>query len=238
MCTVTFIPTEKGFHFTSSRDEKASRKTIVPTRYELNGQAIYFPKDELAGGTWFAVSENEKAACLLNGAYENHQKMPSYTKSRGVVLLESFQYSSPIEFEKKVNLQGVEPFTLLLLDFRNQQLNSFYELIWDGKKKYFSQLPTTENLIWSSATLYSSEVRKKREEIFRKWLMNNLNFEDKNILHFHNQKHGLAKAEDILMKGDGNLMTLSISQLQFNSEEIHFNYLDVLQDETHTISIQ
>lgn len=237
MCTVTFIPTSKGFCFTSSRDEKSSRSTIYPAQYSHKKINLIYPKDELAGGTWIAMSENGRTACLLNGAFIAHQKKESYVKSRGVILLESFQYSNILEFKKNVDLQNIEPFTLLLLDYRNSSLNHFFEFIWDGKTKHFKELSKTENQIWSSATLYNSEVQGNRKKLFDNWILEHYLEEDKQILNFHNRKHGLKKSEDIVMIGDGDLKTLSISEIQLSNQNVTFNYHDILKNQLHVLNI-
>ena len=90
MCTVTFYPNNNEYILTSSRDEVKYRPTLPPKRYNINNQEITFPKDEVAGGTWIATNNNTKTVCLLNGAFERHQRKESYSRSRGLILLESF----------------------------------------------------------------------------------------------------------------------------------------------------
>ena len=87
MCTVTYIPTKNGFCFTSNRDEKASRETIQPTIYINNRKELIFPKDKVAVGTWIATNGSNKITCLLNGAFEGHEKKGPYRKSRGLILI-------------------------------------------------------------------------------------------------------------------------------------------------------
>lgn len=238
MCTVTFIPTSDGFYFTSSRDEKSSRATIPPLKYTLNGMDIYFPKDELAGGTWFATNEFGRTACLLNGAFERHEKALSYRKSRGLILLESFKYDTIEEFHQKIDLDNIEPFTLLLLNSKLGSLLHFYELKWDGKNKHFRELSKKESQIWSSSTLYNSEVRKKRTDLFEKWVDENQAQQHREILKFHNRKHGLNQCDDLIMKGEGDLQTVSISQIHLSNQEIQFNYFDLIANSFHSIELK
>lgn len=237
MCTVTFVPSKKGFYLTSSRDEKSSRSTISPMKYHTKGLDLFYPKDELAGGTWIASDKNGRTACLLNGAFENHEKLSSYRKSRGTILLESFQFNDSIDFQNSIDLENIEPFTLLLLEYQSGFLDSFYELRWDGKEKYFRELSKDKFQIWSSATLYNSETRLNRESLYNNWLQKNEMFDDKLIVNFHNRKHGLKESEDILMKGSGNLRTLSISQIHLSDDNVVFNYHDIIKDTFHKIII-
>ena len=192
MCTVTFIPTSTGFYFTSSRDEKASRDTLRPALYESGELQLVYPKDTLAGGTWIASSLMGRTACLLNGAFVNHVKKESYARSRGLILLESFKYNDANELYNKIDLENVEPFTLLLLDYYSGDLTAFDEFRWDGENKHLKKLDTVTPQIWSSATLYNPIVQQKREGLFNQWINKHSDFVDAMILDFHNRKHGLA----------------------------------------------
>ncbi len=238
MCTVTYIPTSTGFYFTSSRDERASRDTLIPAVYEREGIKLVYPRDLKAGGTWIASSMEGRTACLLNGAFVNHDKKDNYSRSRGLILLESFSYKNADEFSKGVNLENVEPFTLLLLDSNSGELESFNEFRWDGEKKYFRTIDITNPQIWSSATLYNSAVQGKRQGLFNQWLQKHSDFKDAMILDFHNRKHGLANSEDLLMKGEGDLMTLSISQIHLNNGESVFNYHDIINSKSYNIKLK
>lgn len=230
MCTVTYIPTNKGFYLTSSRDEKASRWTIPPLVYSNGEKKLLYPKDEIAGGTWISGSMDGRVACLLNGAFVNHKKLPNYSRSRGLILLDSFNYPSANNFSEKIDLTNVEPFTLLTLDFSTGILTQFYEFRWDGKTKHLKQLSTKDFQIWSSVTLYDSIVQETRNELFHNWIKKHNEEEDKSILNFHNRKHGLHHADDILMKGNGDLKTLSISQFHMNDTQVDFCYYDLIKD--------
>lgn len=237
MCTVTYIPTTNGFYFTSSRDEKASRQTIPPVKYSRNGLELIYPKDELSGGTWIASSLTGKAACLLNGAFANHHKRKDYVKSRGLILLDSFNYDNTIEFSDGIDLVNIEPFTLLTLDYSSGKLTEFYEFRWDGENKHLKKLEQDSNQIWSSATLYSPIIQQARQHLFNQWLVKHQDFEDKMILNFHNRKHGLNVSDDILMKGSGDLMTLSISQIHFGNNTSHFNYFDIINKKEYKVEL-
>lgn len=237
MCTVTYIPTEKGFFFTSNRDEKTSRVTFPPVTYNTNGIELIYPKDETAGGTWIASCLKGKTACLLNGAFLNHRKQNDYARSRGLILLESFNFQNTLEFSEKVNLNKVEPFTLLALDYSSGILDSFFEFRWDGEKKYLKQLVNNECQIWSSATLYSPSVQLVRQQLFNNWVTKYKDFDDRMILDFHNRKHGLNEYDDILMQREGDLTTLSISQVSVDNTDFYFNYFDIINKKKYKIKL-
>ena len=148
MCTVSYVPLGSGnFILTSNRDENPDRithqpgeeTTIIETDTLPTGQAgIICPKDSKAGGSWIAMSANGKVACLLNGAFAKHKHAPPYRKSRGLVLMEYFSFKSASKFFENTNLEGIENFTLLMLE-----MGEFYELRWDGKEKYFKKIDTS-----------------------------------------------------------------------------------------------
>lgn len=234
MCTITYIPTADGFYLTSSRDEKASRATIPLTKYQVDGTDLIYPKDEVAGGTWIASDYKGRTVCLLNGAFHSHLKQDRYVRSRGLILLESFKYKNAFEFSNAVNLNEVEPFTMISLNYQSDSPVGLTEFRWDGQAKHLKTLDTSERQIWSSATLYSPHVQLVRTELFNAWAEQFSNREDCNILDFHNRKHGLHSSDDILMKGAGDLMTVSITQIACKNKKSILRYFDLLNDRIFT----
>ena len=164
MCTVTLIPTGKNdFVLTSNRDEAPNRITLSPNFYEVNNTKLLFPKDEVAGGSWIGVSEKKRVLCVLNGGFEMHERKTSYRLSRGVVMKDLLVAE---DFDKAIqdyNLEGVEPFTLVIVEWNFSM--KFKELVWDGTKKYFNNLPL-ESKIWSSSSLYNKPMKKERLQWF------------------------------------------------------------------------
>src|SRR3954467_7532888 len=190
MCTVTFIPLKDTIILTSNRDEKYSRKqALPPQQFDFTGGTIIYPKDADAGGTWIAMNEDGNAAVLLNGAFVKHVPTPPYKKSRGQVMLELIQTDRPVRSFVRADLVHIEPFTLVIIENR-----CLYECRWDGNQKYCKQLPVYRPHIWSSATLYTEDIVKKREQWFAKWLNNNPAPSQEDVIHFHlfggeNDKH-------------------------------------------------
>lgn len=236
MCTVTYIPLKNGFVLTSSRDEKVVRPTLKPTLYNhSNGSVLIYPKDEIAGGTWIAMDNNKKIACLLNGGYINHEKLHIYSKSRGLVLLDFFERMNISDFITTINLEDVEPFTLLLIDHQNGF--EFKELVWDGRVKHVGSNESIAARIWSSSTLYSENDRILRDSWFREWMNKNEQQEDFNILNFHAVKHSDNCENDILMNRNDTLKTVSISQIRVINNEFTFLYQDLLDKSISVINL-
>lgn len=226
MCTVTYIPTDDGFVLTSNRDEQTLRSTFLPDWYNHNQQLLIYPKDKAAGGTWIAANKQGKVACLLNGAFENHIKKDKYRKSRGQLLLESFDYENNQIFCNNIDLTDIEPFTLILIEGLPRQIT---EMRWDGAQKYIKSISVQEPRIWSSATLYSKSIRLLRRYWFFEWLQQHKSQENYHILKFHQEKHSENANIDIVMQRNNNLQTVSISQIHFKQQGSYFYYQDMIQ---------
>ncbi len=227
MCTVTYIPTEAGkFILTSNRDERIIRSTLPPQTETINNTMVLFPKDEKAGGTWIAAGDNGRVCCLLNGAFEKHEKLLNYAKSRGKIILEAFEYDNLINFFETVLLTDVEPFTLIVVDN-----NKLYEFRWDGNKKHLKNLDVLNPQIWSSATLYSKQIRKKRENWLNTWLNNQTQLDSNSVMNFHSFSHGNDNENDVIMERKNGLKTVSITQIEFNINNFKMHYHDLLKKE-------
>lgn len=224
MCTVTFLPLKNNnFILTTNRDEQKLRETLPPKSYVENGVELYFPKDTLAGGTWIGTSDKNKLVCVLNGAFKKHKRKSSYSKSRGVIAKELLKADSVKQYVDLLDLDGVEPFTMVILDWNNENLNLF-ELIWDESHKYFTAFPN-EPKIWSSSTLYTDEIKALRKKWFLNWLNEN-EFSSEAILAFHHSEID-DKEQSILMKRS-YVETVSVTSVKKQGTSIHIDYEDVV----------
>lgn len=227
MCTVTYLPLNNGdFILTSNRDETPLRKTIPPKTYLEDGVELIYPKDELAGGTWIGTSNKNRLVCLLNGGFENHNRKLPYKMSRGIIVKKILSSDDAVAHIEEFNFDNIEPFTLILIDWNNTL--TIYELVWDGLKKYFSKLPQ-EPRIWSSSTLYTKEMRALRKKWFADWLSKNPEFDQENILSFHNNENLGTKETSVKMKR-GFVETVSISSILKKNDKIDFDYFDFLKN--------
>lgn len=226
MCTVTFLPQEnQGFILTSNRDELVSRKTLPPKVYSENNVEMLYPKDIAAGGTWIGVSDKNRLICVLNGGFERHIRQVPYGKSRGVISKELLQVDAIESAVEALELNDVEPFTMVIIDW-NAANYALFELVWDGTEKHFQELDKSPN-IWSSSTLYTKENANMRAGWFYDWLKEK-DFSQHNILNFHHSEKG-DKEQAILMKRS-YIETVSISSIQKNNEGLEFDYEDLLKN--------
>ena len=231
MCTVSYLPLDRGYILTSNRDETPQRRVSTITSQARNGQTIHFPKDPQAGGSWFALSDHGYVACLLNGAYEPFEMTSQYTLSRGTVLLDSFNYRRVDDFVTNYAFGSSAPFTLLLI--RNGQI---HELVWDGQSIRHTILDPGVPHFWSSVTLYPPDVRSWRNKLFEDWLTEHPQFDQSAIVDFHKYGGKGDEANDFVMNRSEKVKTLSISSVLVRDEKIAFSHTD-LDDDTRSRSM-
>jgi uncharacterized protein with NRDE domain len=225
MCTVTFIPAGDKIFITHNRDEKSIRsKAISPKDYKVNGYTLLFPRDSQAGGTWIGLHENGNAAVLLNGAFVKHVHKPPYSKSRGLAFLDITASDDLMESWNKTNLNGIEPFTVILWN-----AGDLYECRWDGDLKHSKDLKKSEAHTWSSVTLYDTEVINKRQQWFRKWLQQQPILNTENIIQFHLSAGDGDVQNDLRMNRNGLMLTVSVTAMELSANTGKIHYLD-LQD--------
>lgn len=233
MCTVSFIyKGNKDFMLISNRDEAVNRRTISPMQYEENGVSLVYPKDEAAGGTWIGSSSKNRLLCLLNGAFVKHDRKSSYKKSRGIIVKELLKVNDVFAEIKEYDFNEIEPFTLLIVDW-NSELK-LIELIWDGVNAQITNLPL-EPKIWSSSTLYNSEMKTFRKQWFQEYLSQNGSSSDE-LLYFH-EYYGIGDPMLDLKIDRGLLKTVSITMFEKTQEDMKFVYKDLLHQKTETLMI-
>jgi hypothetical protein len=234
MCTVTFVRSGNKTIITSNRDEQVLRQAIEPKNYLINNKTVVFPKDPLAGGTWYAIDEHANVLVLLNGAAEKHQWNPPYRKSRGLIVLDIISAASPFGQWQEIDLDDIEPFTLVLLE-----QDKLYQLRWDGNQKDTVELNTQENHIWSSTTLYSKEIREKRAKWFANFMRFNAQPTAKDMYHFHHYTESGDHENGLVINRNNFLKTLSITQTVIHDNKVKMNYHDLTErkDFVHSFMI-
>lgn len=223
MCTVTYLPTSTGFILTSNRDEALIRKPAESPRSELiAGHQVVFPRDGEAHGTWIASADNQRTVCLLNGAFVRHHHNPPYRKSRGLVVLDLFKTDSALNFHKNYDLQGIEPFTMVI-----SEGNELSEFRWDGNEKFFKPLDSQKPYIYCSVTLYTPEVIAMRQRWFANWLAMHNEYRVEDILSFHLFAGEGDEHTQVRMSVAGIIQTVSITCIQSAGKEQTMYYSDL-----------
>lgn len=229
MCTVSFVRAGSSVIITSNRDEHVQRENADAPAFQLLAtKKIIFPKDARAGGSWFAVADTGVVSVLLNGAFKKHTPHPPYRKSRGLILLEIIEADRPVVFFNEMNLENIEPFTIVLY-----QPGLLHELRWDGINKYERQLDADRNYIWSSATLYIDEIIRQREAQFEKFISLPAAVTAQEIYTFHASNNGDTENGLIINRQTG-MKTFSITQTVVNSDTVNFLHSDLLLQKRYT----
>ncbi len=243
MCTVTYLPlSDDGFIITSTRDEKTIRKPALPPgKYDIQGGQVYFPRDNDAGGTWIASSPGGHTLCLLNGGFVIHDSNPPYRRSRGLVLLDFYQFNDVVSFRDKYDFTGIEPFTLLIRNSHGtlpgRPGNKFDELRWDGEQIHHTPLDPELTAIWSSVTLYTADVIKQRKHWFEEWLAGYPDFNIGSAVKFHKTAGTGNLQNDILMNRENVIRTVSITYILRDPVSYEYYYEDVINQQQHSNKI-
>lgn len=231
MCTLTYLPAHKNYLITSSRDEGTQRAhAVFPVFKDLNTGKVLMPQDPEGGGTWAATDHGGNTTCLLNGAFENHQRQPPYRKSRGLVVLDTFRYASIDDFARHYDFDQIEPFTLVKA--AQYPVRRLYEVRWDGQELFKKEMDPMRPHIWSSVTLYDVAMREKRRQWFSQWLAEEPAFTPENIMHFHIYGGEGNPDLDFKMKRGETLQTVSLSCIAVSESRSRFIYLDF--SDSHT----
>lgn len=221
MCTVTYIPTEKGAFLTSNRDERTDRAPAEPPVTRYAGKALTYPRDAHAGGTWIALKGRRDAAVLLNGGFNNHVRKPSYRRSRGLVMLEVLEAPSSADCFETISLEEVEPFTLIL--FADGKLMRY---TWDGNQKHRNELDPQQPHVWASSTLYNRQAQQMRSQKLQQWYGKTA-INTKSILDFHRQKGIRFDASQSFNADRTAIATVSVTSIDLTNPEPAVHYHDL-----------
>lgn len=232
MCTVSFVNTGDKVIITSNRDEQVIRPNAIPPKnYFVNGKNVIYPKDPRAGGTWYVVDENGTVLVLLNGADEKHIVTAPYRKSRGLIVLDLIGDSSPKDFWNEIDLDHIEPFTLVL--FQEQFL---FQLRWNGECKEKIMLDSNESHIWSSTTLYPEVIRKERSSLFYSFLDKNPMTSEIEMYHFHRYTESKNQENGLVINRNNQLKTLSITQSVIEKNKVSILHYDLIDNKDSSTS--
>ncbi|MFK7899335.1 MAG: NRDE family protein [Cyclobacteriaceae bacterium] len=224
MCTVTYLPFSEGFILTSSRDEKIGRKPAkFPFQSNCNEFTLLYPKDGQANGTWVCGTSNGFVGCLLNGAFEKHESTPPYGKSRGQIVLDIMSQEYPFIYLQSIDLQGIEPFTFILINKEKLSENR-----WDGNKLHCKALNNVKKHIWSSCTLYSDIITKEREVLFSNYSWERITPAEAIDFHLNAFKSLGVENQAHMLRPATGYRTVSITSVKSTTNETAINYHDLV----------
>lgn len=227
MCTLTYFPKkEGGFIVTSNRDESPLRPASIPKELVIGNRKILMPVDQKAGGSWLGISSDGNIACLLNGAFRRHRHMPPYSKSRGIVLLDSLQTDSQKKFISEYDFKGIEPFTLVHIGQLPEAC--IHVLRWDGVSIHLSEEDAGQAHIWSSTKMYPKPVIAESKKRFLQLGYFRKNLSREYLLQFHHEEVYYKKMERLNMPAKDFLATLSIISIDAFPNFFDYLYFDLL----------
>jgi hypothetical protein len=233
MCTISSIASGNKMIFTFNRDEDPGRNaTEYMAKKQLPNKTIYFPKDPLSGGSWMVADNRGNVAMLFNGALQKYEKTGNYKQSRGILLLETGSEENMLDAFTKKDLEGIEPFSILL--YENRKL---YRLIWNGNEKNCSLLPKNQNHIFSSATIYTQAVRQLRETWLEQYAKQN-RLHEASMFHFHKNMQPQDMENGLVINRSNRLQTISITQAVISDSNTIINQEDLINNQLHQSTIE
>ncbi len=230
MCTLTYIPKPDGSYLlTNNRDETPLRAATGLEQQRIGERDVLYPKDAGAGGTWLALSSSGQAVCLINGAFERHRRKPPYRRSRGLMVLDFFEFEKTTGFLDRYAFQGMEPFTMVVIE--DEQL---WDLRWDGDQLHLKEQDPQQYAIWASPVLYDLPYRKKRQQWLADWLEQRPAPSRSSMLHFHLHAGEGDPHNDLVMNRNNLVRTVSVASVARKRSAFDLNYMDLLQHHDRT----
>ncbi|MFB6307665.1 MAG: NRDE family protein [Flavobacteriales bacterium] len=224
MCTLTYLPINNNkFLVGSNRDEHIQRPSAtLPIIVNSGNMPILAPIDPQGKGSWFGYNiKLDKKACLLNGAFIKHEHTPPYSKSRGLIMIESLSYKTLHNFSKVKDFENIEPFTLIHINN-----DSIEEIRWDEEKVYYESYSKNKPMVWSSSMLYDSSIKKNTQEHFNKKFNNKEKYEEEELLDFQINESYKEKTKGNTIASSSKISTVNTILLNRSSNNLTVNFYD------------
>lgn len=206
---------QKQFSDAFSRLEGLSEKGNAEAQYLLGSMLLANPLGE----------PDVKGA----SRWLSHEQTPyvaSSKRSRGLIVLDFLEFSMPSKEFENYDLEGIEPFTMVLYD-----KGDLLEFRWDKKEKHLKNLDDQKPYIWSSATLYSNDAKTLRQSWFEDYLKQQKSHTQEAILHFH-QNAGIGDKKNDLIMDRGMVKTVSITSIAKTENALKMEYFDLVNGGT------
>ena len=127
MCSLSFHPTEGGFHLLMNRDEQRSRPVALPpSMQQCEAVRAFYPR-EPSGGTWIGINERGLSIALINW-YSRPQLEGPPAFSRGDIIPKLLSAESPRDVEillVGLPLNLLNPFRLVVVSPRERLVEEF-----------------------------------------------------------------------------------------------------------------
>jgi len=229
MCTLTIIPSAGQNIVTINRDESPSRAAAPPGIKKLGQYRLWLAPEPVSGSSNLVYDvDNTTIAVLLNGAFEAHVHQPPYRKSRGQVVIDSFDFDSLEQMSESYDFGGIEPFTLVVIN-----RHSVSELRWDGKQESFAFIRANVPQMWSSTMLYRGIWQSERKGWFDKFLKEITNPTAEDMWWFHHNAGAYEPLNALVMNRMDKVKTVSITQLVLRNASTSIVLDDLVAGKTY-----
>lgn len=232
MCTCTYIPKPNGYLLGVNRDESPLRSAKVIWDDSKTNQRLWYPQEPVAGGTNLGISNRDRIICLLNGSSHRSHLPGPFGRSRGLVVLDSFETESMLPFYEQYDFGGINEFTLLAFD---QKQISFME--WDGREVEHHLVDPSRAHIWAAPMLYSNEWQARRREWLAQFLTNHPEPTAEDLYQFHATGGVGNPYQDMVMNRKNLVKTVSITIIEKSQDHFQMRHQNLLNDEVRHFSL-
>lgn len=220
MCILTLFKQKDKIIFTFNRDEQLARPSESP---KWINSSVFCPLDSLKGGTWIGYNKNS-LICLQNGGIENHVRLPQYSISRGIMLLNLLK-NQDFDIQKALINQQVEPFTISQLNLISNELMVY---VYNGMELTLKKISFNNGYVNCSSTLYNSVAKHEISKYFLE--KSKQEFDENDVLKWHKK---------MMIGTDFNQFTNKVNTVSICQFVISFNsskcmYFDVKENQLTT----
>ena len=160
MCTLSFLPTDKGFYLLMNRDEQRLRAAgIPPAIHRCDARAAIYPS-EPTGGTWIGSNDRDLTFALINW-YSKPQLSTPPAFSRGMIiphLLSQRSLDAAGEIFTKLPHSRLNPYRLIGVSLAERRLQEWRSYTTDTELLPFDW----ETRHWFSSGFEETETSRVR----------------------------------------------------------------------------
>ena len=226
MCTVTWLPTDAGYHLFFNRDEQVSRPPATPPKiHEVGGVRCLYPVDSQAGGTWLGVNEHGLTIGVLNhyaaGAGGTGAASEPLT-SRGLLVVSLLDARTAQEVAQRVSgsrLRSYAPFILIVLSPGGDLTTH----TWDGSELRTRE--TVEPRFLTTSGFEPSAVASVRRKTYESWMRQDPTPSPDSLGALHASRLPEPGPYAVCMQRD-DARTLSLSHIAVEPTQVRFSYAD------------
>jgi hypothetical protein len=221
MCTISFVPRQRGFYLAMNRDEKRARVTALrPAIIELAERRVILPR-EPNGGTWIAVNDCGNCFALINW-YRIAREPAGAIISRGEVVRALGGTSSIDQIAgglAGLKLRQLPPFRLIAIVPSEKILA---EWRWNLERLSLRKHP------WQRQHWFSSGFNERRAELERRRVCRAAQDEQPAVglawLRRLHQSHAPARGPFSICMHRADAATVSYTEVLVSDRRVQMNY--------------